>query len=202
MDTMCGWCYGFSDVITKIHEKYKDIYDFEIFPGGMWIGDNVKNMNEKLGDYIKGHNKRIEEITGKKFGEGFYKNILQNDSVVLDSFPGAKAVVLVQELNKDAAFNFLKKVQDAFFVNGKNMNSLETYMEIAKNFDISIEEFEQEFLSKALEEETFEYFNRAASTGASSFPTVMAVQEDKSKVLVQGYSNFEELDRILASLTF
>ncbi|MBZ9686939.1 hypothetical protein G9F72_011440 [Clostridium estertheticum] len=39
MDTMCGWCYGFSDVITKIHEKHKDKYDFEIIPGGMWMGD-------------------------------------------------------------------------------------------------------------------------------------------------------------------
>ena len=43
MDTMCGWCYGFSDVITKIQEKYKEVYDFSILPGGMWVGDKVKD---------------------------------------------------------------------------------------------------------------------------------------------------------------
>lgn len=29
MDTMCGWCYGFSDVITEIQEKYKSVYDLD-----------------------------------------------------------------------------------------------------------------------------------------------------------------------------
>lgn len=114
MDTMCGWCYGFSDVITKIQEKYKEIYDFNILPGGMWINDNVKIMNASLADYIKSHNRQIEQLTGKKFGEGFNKNILQNTDMILDSFSGAKAVVLIQRLKKDAAFKFLKKIQEAF----------------------------------------------------------------------------------------
>ncbi|WP_315122047.1 DsbA family protein [uncultured Clostridium sp.] len=199
MDTMCGWCYGFSDVITKIQEKYKGIYDFNVLPGGMWVGDNAKIMNNSLGDYIKNHNKRIEELTGRRFGEGFNKNILENTSVVLDSLPGAKAVVLIQRLKKDAAFSFLKKIQEAFFIEGKDTNSLETYIEIAEGFGIAREEFEREFLSEALTEETFEYFNMAASMRVMSFPTVIVAKGDEGKIISQGYSSFEELDKILSS---
>src|SRR5665647_752600 len=93
MDTMCGWCYGSSDVITKIQEKYKDVYDFNLLPGGMWTGDNVKKISTELRNYVKGHNVEIEKLTGKSFGEG-YKNVLEGPSIVLDSFPGAKAVVV------------------------------------------------------------------------------------------------------------
>ncbi len=202
MDTMCGWCYGFSDVIIKIQEKYKEIYDFNILPRGMWTGDNVKTMDNSLGAYIKDHNSKIEQLTGKKFGEGFNKNILKNEGVVLDSFPGAKAVALIQRLKKDAAFSFLKNVQEAFFVKGKDTNNLETYIEIAERFDISKEEFEKEFLSETLTQETFKYFNMVASMGAVSFPTIIVVEGDKGRIISQGYNKFEELDKILSSLAF
>ena len=202
MDTMCGWCYGFSDVITKIQEKYKDLYDFSILPGGMWVGDNAKVMNASLGNYIKEHNKRIEQLTGRKFGKGYNKNILENADIVLDSFPGAKAVALIQRLKKDEAFSFLKKIQEALFVEGKDTNSLETYIEIAEGFGISKEEFEKEFVSEDLAKETFKYFNMVHDLGAASFPTVIAVEGDKGKVIAQGYAKFEELDEVLSSLNF
>lgn len=34
-DAYCGWCYGFSRVIKKIYEEYKDQLDFEVLSGGM-----------------------------------------------------------------------------------------------------------------------------------------------------------------------
>ena len=202
MDTMCGWCYGFSGVITEIQEKYKDVYDFNILPGGMWTLDNVKTMNNKLGDYIKGHNVSVERLTGKKFGEGFNKNILESTSIVLDSFPGSKALAVIQKIKGEVAFSFVKKVQEAFFVEGKNMNDLEVYAEIAENFNISREEFEKEFLSEALTQETFKYFDMVASMGIASYPTVIAVEGNKGTIISQGYSSFENLDRILSTGKF
>ncbi|SFB25978.1 hypothetical protein [Clostridium frigidicarnis] len=88
MDPMCGWCYGFSDVITKINDRYKEDFEFTILPGGMWRDENVKKMNSELASYIKSHNKQIESLTNKHFGEGFEKNILENEEAILDSMPG------------------------------------------------------------------------------------------------------------------
>jgi putative protein-disulfide isomerase len=199
MDTMCGWCYGFSDVITKIHEKYKDVYDFTVLPGGMLVGDNVKIIDDSFANFIKSSNIKVEKLTGKRFGEEYYKNIIENTDVVLDSLPGAKAIVLIQRLKKDETFNFLKKVQESFFIEGKDANKLETYLEIAESFGISKEEFKKEFLSEDLAQETFEYFDRADSMGVESFPTVIIAEGDKVKIIAQGYSTFEELDKILSN---
>ncbi|WP_411169580.1 DsbA family protein [Clostridium sp. MB05] len=198
MDTMCGWCYGFSNVITEIQEKYNDKYDFVILPGGMWIDENVKVINDDLGNYIKSHNINIERLTGRKFGEGFNKNVLGNKNIVLDSLPGAKALVLAQKLKKDTAFDFLKKLQEAFFVDGKDPNNLETYTTIAEESGIDKDEFEKKFLSEELINETYSVFNMVASMGAMSFPTVIMVEGNKGTIIAQGYSSFEELDKILS----
>lgn len=200
MDTMCGWCYGFSDVITKIEEKYKDSYDFDILPGGMWTDENVKTMSHSLGNYIKGHIVRIEQLTGKHFGEGYNKNILESNSIILDSFPGAKAVVLVSKMKKEVAFDFLKKIQEAHFVEGKDMNNLEIYSEIAESFNIPKDEFEKKYLSADLTEETLKAFEMVEALRVASFPTVIAIKDNKRIMIAQGYSSFEDLDRALSSL--
>jgi len=202
MDTMCGWSYGASDVITKIQEKYKDVYDFNLLPGGMWTGDNVKKMSIGLRDYVKNHNVEIQKLTGKGFGEGYIKNVLEGDYIVLDSFPGAKAVVVINKLKKEAAFSFLKKIQDAFFVNGKDMNNIEVYTEIAKSFNISSEEFEKEFNSEDIRQETFKSFDLANIMGTEVFPTVIAVEGDEACIKAQGYNSFDDLDRIFSSSNF
>lgn len=202
MDTMCGWSYGASDVITKIQEKYTDVYDFNLLPGGMWTGDNIKKMGIDMRNYVKDHNAEIEKSTGKSFGEGYNKNILEGNSVVLDSFPGAKAVVVIQKLKKEIEFSFFKKIQDAFFVDGKDMNSLEVYTEIAKSFNISSEEFEKEFYSEEIRQETFRCFNMVNIMGVEVFPTIVAVEGYKTCIKAQGYDTFEDLDKMFSSSNF
>jgi putative protein-disulfide isomerase len=34
-DAYCGWCFGFSKVITRIYEEYKEVFEFEVLSGGM-----------------------------------------------------------------------------------------------------------------------------------------------------------------------
>ncbi|MCB2292746.1 DsbA family protein [Clostridium algoriphilum] len=199
VDTMCGWSYGTSDVITKIEEKYKDIYDFNILPGGMWTGDNVKKTNIDMRNFMKGQNVEIEKLTGKCFGEGYNKNVLEGDSIVLDSFPGAKAVVTVQKLKKEVAFNFLKEIQDAFFIDGKDMNSIKVYTEIAKGFNIPSEEFEKEFNSEEIRQETFKCFDMANILGATTFPSIISEVGSNVTIKAQGYNSFMDLDKMFSS---
>jgi putative protein-disulfide isomerase len=199
MDTMCGWCYGMSDFITKIQEKYKDVYDFILLPGGMLIGDDVIKVDTSFSDFLKDSNMKVEKLTGKRFGEVYNENVIEKRSIILDSLPGAKAVVTIQKLKKEVAFNFLKKIQDAFFVYGKDMNKIEVYTEIARSFNISSEEFEREINSEEISRETFNGFDRANSMGVEVFPTIVAEEMGKTTIKSKGYSNFEDLDRIFSS---
>lgn len=77
------------------------------------------------------------------------------------------------------------------------MNDISIYSKIAESFGISKEDFEEKILSQELREETFEYFNSGEKLGVQSFPTIILEKDNKRTIIVQGYSNFVELDKIL-----
>lgn len=197
MDTMCGWCYGFSDVINQVHEKYKSELDFTILPAGMWIGESAKTMNSSLSHFMKTHNVTITKLTGKKFGHEFEKNILQKNEVVLDSLPGAKAVVIMQTIKKEKTFEYLKEIQKAFYVDGKDTNDWQLYANIANNFGVSKEVFKKEYFSDQQSKIVNDCFVLAEQLGVSTYPSVVAIIEGRSQLISQGYMPLSELEVIL-----
>lgn len=200
MDTMCGWCYGFSDVINQVHDKYKSDFDFTVVPAGMWIDENVKTMDSSLSHFMKTHNVTISKLTGKKFGNEFEKNILESNGVVLDSLPGAKAVAIMQTVKKEKTFDYLKEIQNAFYVNGKDTNDWNFYATIACPFGVSKELFEKEYFSDANSKTVKDYFALADQLGVATYPSVVAIIDGKAKLFSQGYIQLSELEVILDHL--
>jgi len=197
MDTMCGWCYGFSDVINTIHEKYKQDLDFTILPAGMWTGDNVKVMDSKLRDFIEYHNPTVTKVTGKIFGDEYKKYILQNNGFVLDSLPGAKAISVMQTLKQEKTFEYLKKIQSAFYVHGNDTNDWRLYARIAESFGISEEIFKNEYFSDLQKKAVNDCFTFAQQLGVYSYPSLVAVAEGKTEIIAQGNLELNTLDRII-----
>lgn len=198
MDTMCGWCYGFSDVISQVHDKYKGDLDFTIVPAGMWVGDNVQTMNNSLGSFMKTHNVTITKLTGKNFGNEFEKNILQNNKFILDSFPGAKAVLVMQTIKKDKMFEYLKEIYRAFYVQGQNTNDWQLYANLAEKFGVPNELFKREYFSDEQSKAVNIGFAFAQKLRVSTYPSVVAVIEGNAKLISQGYMELSELDAALA----
>src|SRR5690349_7554205 len=83
-DAYCGWCYGFSPVIEKLEEHYRNEFPFEVLSGGMIPDENPKPISAMAG-YISKAYKRVEELTGVKFGEDFLWHIFNPDKS--DWFP-------------------------------------------------------------------------------------------------------------------
>ena len=69
-DAYCGWCYGFSNVMKKVAVEYENQLFFEVLSGGM-IPPEFKQHISKIAPYIQKEYKRVEELTGVKFGEDF-----------------------------------------------------------------------------------------------------------------------------------
>ena len=97
-DAYCSWCYGFSPVIKKIAGEYKDKLDIEVLSGGMMIGDEVMPI-EKIAPFIQASYKRVEELTGIKFGDDFLWHINNPDKSdwVMNSEKPAIALCIVKE---------------------------------------------------------------------------------------------------------
>ena len=98
-DAYCGWCYGFSPIIKKIAEEYSFQLDVEVLSGGMMIGEN-KMPIEKIGPYIQGAYKRVEEVTGIKFGDDFLWHTANPDKSdwVMNSEKPAIALCILKEI--------------------------------------------------------------------------------------------------------
>lgn len=204
MDIMCGWCYSFSDVITKVHEEFKDQVDFTIVPAGMWLDKDVKKMTPGFSDFIRENNVRITQLSGKEFGEDYY-SMLRDSNTVLDSLPGSKAINVINNLESQVSFRYLKMLQNEFFINGKNMNDVEVYSKVAEDFGIDSDIFKKEFSSKELINQTFRQFNFASELNVRSYPSLLLVNNGNVSLVSSGYLPFEQVkirvERSIQSLT-
>lgn len=197
MDPLCGWCYGFSDVIQTLYKKYEKNFEFEIIPAGMWINDSVQKMNNSLGNYIKTHNEKIEKITGKKFGAKFNELILNSNKIVLDSFVPSKAMVVFEKLDFSNRMLAMKKIQESFFINGQDLNNIDTYEKIARELKISKEKFNELFFSTDIKNETFKKFEKAKKLKIEVFPSVVLENDIHKKLISQGFLDFNSLEKKL-----
>ena len=97
-DAYCGWCYGFSQVMQKIAEEYKDRIFFETLSGGMIPKESAQHIG-KMAGYIKGAYKNVEDMTGIKFGEDYLWHI--NNPEQSDWFPHSEKAAIAMAVFKD-----------------------------------------------------------------------------------------------------
>src|SRR6478672_4940528 len=83
-DAYCGWCYGFSKVMKRVYEEFKEKYEFEVLSGGMIFEESPRHISA-IATYIQGAYKTVEERTGIRFGEDFLWHIFNPEKS--DWFP-------------------------------------------------------------------------------------------------------------------
>lgn len=190
-DPLCSWCYGFSPVIKKIKNTYKEQFDFQVISGGMQSGERKQPVSA-IRDYLKGAYKNVTERTGVEFGEHFME-VLDEGSRMLDSVPPSIALTIVKDLKPEEALNFAATIQEAIYYDGFNWNLVDAYLPYLKQYDIAPEEFKQKFEEPLYKEKTFEDFKLAANFGVTGFPSVILKKEEKYYLIAQGFVSFEQL---------
>ena len=191
-DPLCSWCYGFSPVIKKIKNAYKDQFDFKVISGGMQSGERKQPVSA-IRDYLKAAYKNVTEKTGVEFGEKFM-TVLEEGSRMLDSIPPSIALSIVKDLKPEEALNFAASIQEAIYYDGFNWNSVKEYLPYLKQYDIDPEDFKRKFEDPIYKEKTLEDFKLAANFGVTGFPSVILKKEDKYYLIAQGFVPFEKLN--------
>ena len=197
MDPLCGWCYGFSDVIRQFRQENRNQLSFQVLPGGMWIDDEVRYSTPELARYIAGHNRQIEQVSGKRFGANFEQRLLQTPPLRLDSFPASKALVIAQQLQPELALDYLRLIQQAFFVEGHDPNDRALYVDAAEQIGVSTTDFSKRWDDPQSNAATRAAFAKAASFGTLSFPTIAAEINGQNLVLAQGFQPLAKLQQLV-----
>jgi putative protein-disulfide isomerase len=208
-DALCGWCYGFSPIMEKIYTEFNQRIDFDVVSGGLFL-DNRAGLVNDVAPHIKaGAYKRVEEITGVKFGKCFIDSVFGDGKLTLDSLYPAIALCVVKEKMPDKAIQFTSLLLSAYYYDGLDSTDIDGHGRYFRQ--IGLDEGEAITLSKSetyyqLAVKDFERFRRS---DVSVFPSLVIEQNDSNRghnmapiVLSNGSMTYDalhqELSRILS----
>ncbi len=194
-DAYCGWCYGFSPVIKKIAEEYSLQLDVEVLSGGMMIGEN-KMPIEKIGPYIQGAYKRVEEVTGIKFGYDYLWHTANPDKSdwIMNSEKPAIALCILKEIYPERQLEFAGDLQYALNYEGRDLDDDEAYRHLLEKYSVSEEEFYTKLKSEEFKEKAYYEFALCKQLNVDSYPQVLIqLHSNKFYLITKGFSKYEEI---------
>ena len=195
-DAYCGWCYGFSEVIKKLNSEYKTVVNFEVLSGGMILPEEPISI-AATAKYIEGAYKRVEEITGIKFGEDYLWHI--RNPQLSDWFPNSEkpaiALCVFKDYYPDQQVSFAADLQYALHFEGRDLTDDEAYRLLLDKYQIPHEEFYEKLHDEEYKERAYYEFALCKQLKVTGFPAVFVqTSETKFFMIAQGYTDFETLN--------
>ena len=205
-DAYCGWCYGFSPVIKKIHALYSDRIGFEVLSGGMILPDQPRHIGVMAG-YIADAYKSVEEMTGIRFGQDYLWHIFNPD--LSDWYPNSEkpaiALCIFKELYPDQQVEFAADLQYALHFEGRDLCDNEAYRHLLEKYSIDPVEFYEKLGSEEYKEKAYYEFQLCKQLQVTGYPCVlMQVSETKFFMVARGYTEeagfIQRIEAVLADL--
>lgn len=195
-DAYCGWCYGFSEVMKKINSAYKNKLQFEVLSGGMILPEEPVPI-ATTAKYILEAYKRVEELTGVKFGGDYLWHIQHPDQS--DWFPNSEkpaiAMCVFKEYFPDLQVSFASDLQYALHFEGRDLTDNESYRLLLGKYNISAEEFYEKLDDEEYKEQAYYEFALCKQLNVTGFPAVfLQLSETKFYQVAQGYTPFDSID--------
>lgn len=191
-DPLCGWCYGFSPVITRIHENWKDKIDIEVISGGMILEGRVGPVSE-VAPYIKTAYKRVEEATGVTFGEAYLADLLGEGKTIMNSWYLCVAMTAFKSFDTKNQVAFASALQKAVYFDGMPPEDTASIVQLASTFGIDKSAYETAFQSEEIKYATKQEFQFAEDLSATGFPTLVIKVGEEYFLMARGYVSYEVL---------
>lgn len=205
-DAYCGWCYGFSQVIKEIAEVYKDKLSFEVLSGGMIPSGNPRSIAAMAG-YISDEYKRVEEVTGIKFGVNYLWHITNPEES--DWYPhsekSAIALCIFKEQYPEQQVAFATDLQYALHFEGRDLTDDESYRLLLEKYSINADDFYKKIKGEEYKDKALYEFSLCKQLQVNGFPAVLLQSgETKFYQVARGFTSFENMkariDKILAEI--
>jgi putative protein-disulfide isomerase len=196
-DAYCGWCYGFSPVINRIAKEYSGRLIFDVLSGGMIMPEEPTHF-APMAKYIQSAYKRVEELTGIRFGKDFLWHVFHPDETdwYPDSTKPAIALCVFKDYYPDDALAFATDLQYALNDEGRDLTDDEAYRHLVLKYNLPEAEFYQKLKSEEYKEKAYYEFALVKQLQVTGFPCVlMQVTDSKFYLLASGFTDFETLSQ-------
>jgi putative protein-disulfide isomerase len=189
-DPMCSWCYGFGPELDKIKNAFPETA-FEMVMGGLRAGGTETMM--ELKNFLKEHWMEVNHTTGQRFNYA----ILEQSSVLYDTEPSCRAVLVAGEMAPSKKYDYFKSVQESFYFHNSLPNDDETYILLAQKAGIDPKAFAIKYRALQSKEKVYSEFELAQKMGVTGFPSLIAKIDGKLFLVTNGY---QKADGIITSL--
>jgi putative protein-disulfide isomerase len=176
-DPLCGWCYGAAPLLAVAHSFAQ--VQLELHAGGMLTGTNRRTIDAQWRNYVLPHDRRIAELSGQPFGDGYFNGLLNDQGAVLDSEPPISAILAVQA-GTGQGLALLQRMQQAHYVEGRRIADLSVLADLAAELGWSLPEFSNAYQAvRGQQTQAHIAASRAllAQAGAQGFPTLLLEDE-------------------------
>jgi putative protein-disulfide isomerase len=194
-DAYCGWCYGFSPVIKKIADEYKEQLEIDVLSGGMILPEKPTSISATAG-YIAKAYKQVEELTGIKFGADYLWHIHHPEDS--DWYPHSEkpaiAMCIFKEFYPERAVAFASDLQYALHYEGRDLTDDAAYEHLLEKYSIHPEIFYEKMASDAYKEMAYYEFSLMKQLQVTGYPCVfIQTGELKFTMVARGYTDYETL---------
>ena len=186
-DPMCSWCYGFGPEMQKALDSLDNKVQFSVVMGGLrpYNTERIADMH----DFLKEHWEHVHAASGQPFNFA----ILSDTTLIYDTEPACRAVVIARSMQPATAFAFFKDVQYAFYFKNKDIRQPEAYRSICAKHDINYDLFAEKFSDEKSRKLSEKDFERTAELGVRGFPTLLLQHSGKTHVITRGYEKAEKV---------
>ena len=170
MDPMCSWCWGFAPVARALVEQAQ--------AAGVELHLVVVGLR-----------------TGS--GQPFTVDGALPEGFVYDTEPACRAIVAARSLAPDCAWTLTGLIQQAFYVQGRDVTQASVLVELAETAGVPRIEFAAAFDSVEQHAATAADFTWVQDLGIAGFPTLLAERNGQLALLTNGYHPLDPLSDLL-----
>lgn len=194
MDPMCSWCWGFAPVAEALVKQARAAgLPLHLVVGGLRTGSGAA-LEPTTKRYILEHWQAVKDTTGQSFR---FEGALP-DGFVYDTEPACRAVVAARSLAPDIAWALVKEIQQAFYLEGRDVTQASVLTELAEKAGLPKIEFAEAFDSAEQLAATASDFSWVQDLGIAGFPTLLAERKGQLALLTNGYQSLDELAPLLS----
>lgn len=190
-DPMCSWCWGMADEFRQAQEQLIGQATFDLMLGGINthgtqpIGDYGRRFLMKLW-------REVADTTGQAFG------FKLPDEYIHNSMLACLAVEVVRDLSGSPPFEYLRAVQERFFVHGENVNDLDVLHDLAPD-GLDRKAFSDKVHAPSVVERVRFQFEHAGAFGTNALPSLLIEEDGKLQLFAGGYVDAQMLVGLIQS---
>ena len=199
-DVICAWCYVISPRLRKLTKEDSTIqvnhHSFALFP-------NEKTIIHRYGSKEEGKRQIMDHWrhAAARLDNGNQKidtDLMESRSFDYPySMPGLIASKAAEmQAGTTIHWNFFDAIQNAFFVEGKDINAEETHLEIAQKLNLDIEQFKRDIHSEEALKSVKSDIAQANRLGVHSVPTIVINGTHK----ISGAQSYNELKQSIEQI--